>query len=82
MGYCIQEPWRRKRPGADPSSGFAFEDADNDTAATFEVSFYSDVTGDITQGVVGVPDNDSIVFVQGFRNEYAYETGPRRRCMA
>ena len=39
------------------------------------MSFYSDVTGDITQGVVGVPDNDSIVFVQGFRNEYAYDDG-------
>ena len=75
MGYYIQEPYVENGMELIPASGFAFEDADNDTAATFEVSFYSDVTGDITQGVVGVPDNDSIVFVQGFRNEYAYDDG-------
>ncbi len=56
-------------------SGFAFADAGNDSAATFEVSLYEDAIGILEQERVGVPDNDSIVFVQPFRNEYAYDDG-------
>ena len=58
-----------------PASGFAFSDPGNDTAATFEVSLYEDAIGILEQERVGVPDNDSIVFVQAFRNEYAYDDG-------
>lgn len=58
-----------------PASGFAFFDPGNDTAATFEVSLYEDAIGILEQERVGVPDNDSIVFVQAFRNEYAYDDG-------
>ncbi len=57
------------------ASGFAFSDPGNDTAATFEVSLYEDAIGILEQERVGVPDNDSIVFVQTFRNEYAYDDG-------
>ena len=57
------------------ASGFAFSDPGNDTAATFEVSLYEDAIGILEQERVGVPDNDSIVFVQSFRNEYAYDDG-------
>jgi hypothetical protein len=60
--------------GVDPS-GFAFGDAGNDTAATFEVSLYEDAIGILEQERVGIPDNDSIVFTQVFRNEYAYDDG-------
>ena len=56
-------------------SGYAFADPGNDTAATFEVSLYEDPIGILEQERVGVPDNDSIVFVQSFRNEYAYDDG-------
>ena len=56
-------------------SGYAFSDPGNDTAATFEVSLYEDAIGILEQERVGVPDNDSIVFVQTFRNEYAYDDG-------
>lgn len=56
-------------------SGFAFADEGNDTAAVFEVSLYEDAIGILEQERVGVPDNDSIVFVQPFRNEYAYDDG-------
>lgn len=56
-------------------SGFAFADPGNDTAAVFEVSLYEDAIGILEQERVGVPDNDSIVFVQTFRNEYAYDDG-------
>ena len=58
-----------------PPSGYAFSDPGNDTAATFEVSLYEDAIGILEQERVGVPDNDSIVFVQKFRNEYAYDDG-------
>ena len=60
--------------GVVPSS-FAFSDTDNDTAAVFEVSLYEDAIGILEQERVGVPDNDSIVFTQVFRNEYAYDDG-------
>lgn len=56
-------------------SGYVFSDPGNDTAATFEVSLYEDAIGILEQERVGVPDNDSIVFVQAFRNEYAYDDG-------
>lgn len=56
-------------------SGFAFSDPGNDTAATFEVSLYEDAIGILEQERVGVPDNDSIVFTQEFRNLYAYDDG-------
>ncbi len=56
-------------------SGFAFGAAGNDTAVTFEVSLYEDAIGILEQERVGVPDNDSIVFTQVFRNEYAYDDG-------
>lgn len=56
-------------------SGFAFADPGNDTAATYEVSLYEDAIGILEQERVGVPDNDSIVFTQVFRNEYAYDDG-------
>ena len=52
-----------------------FADPGNDTAAVFEVSLYEDAIGILEQERVGVPDNDSIVFVQPFRNEYAYDDG-------
>lgn len=60
--------------GVDPS-GFAFSEPGNDTAAVFEVSLYEDAIGILEQERVGVPDNDSIVFTQAFRNEYAYDDG-------
>jgi hypothetical protein len=56
-------------------SGYVFADPGNDTAATFEVSLYEDPIGILEQERVGVPDNDSIVFTQVFRNEYAYDDG-------
>lgn len=60
--------------GVAPSE-FSFSAPGNDTAATFEVSLYEDAIGILEQERVGVPDNDSIVFVQAFRNEYAYDDG-------
>ena len=73
--YYIQEPLVENGQVLVEPSGFAFSDPGNDTAATFEVSLYEDAIGILEQERVGIPDNDSIVFVQSFRNEYAYDDG-------
>ncbi len=75
VGYYIQEPWVENGETLVEASGYVFSDAGNDTAATFEVSLYEDPIGILEQERVGVPDNDSIVFTQVFRNEYAYDDG-------
>ena len=75
VGYYIQESWVEAGETLVEANGFAFADAGNDTAATFEVSLYEDAIGILEQERVGVPDNDSIVFTQVFRNEYAYDDG-------
>ena len=73
--YYIQEPLIENGVVLVDPSEFAFSDPGNDTAATFEVSFYENSIGILEQERVGIPDNDSIVFVQPFRNEYAYDDG-------
>ena len=73
--YYIQEPYIENGVVLVEPSGFAFSDPGNDTAATFEVSLYENSIGILEQERVGVPDNDSLVFTQVFRNEYAYDDG-------
>ena len=75
VGYYIQAPFVENGETLVEANEFVFSDLDNDSAATFEVSFYENAIGILEQERVGIPDNDSIVFVQSFRNEYAYDDG-------
>lgn len=75
VGYYIQEPLIENLDTLVEASGFAFSHPGNDSAATFEVSLYENSIGILEQERVGIPDNDSIVFTQVFRNEYAYDDG-------
>jgi hypothetical protein len=63
-------------------NNFVFDDTVSDTTATFNVSFYEDNIGILTDEKVGVPDNDSLVFQQVFQNYYAYDDGSAERAYA
>ena len=56
-------------------NNFVFDDTVSDTTATFNVSFYADNIGILSDEKVGVPDNDSLVFQQVFQNYYSYDDG-------
>lgn len=75
VGYYVQAPFVEGGDTLVEANGFVFSDPGNDSAATFEVTLYEDAIGILEQERVGVPDNDSILFVQLFRNEYAYDDG-------
>lgn len=63
-------------------NNFVFDDSVSDTTATFNVSFYEDNIGILTDEKIGVPDNDSLVFQQSFQNYYAYDDGSAERAYA
>lgn len=60
-------------------NNFAFDPNVNDSCAAFNVSFYQDNIGILADEKIGVPNNDSIVFVQRFENYYAYDDGSAER---
>ncbi len=63
------------------NNDYSYE-AENDTCAVFDVSFYEDNIGILYQEKIGVPNNDSIVFKQTFTNYYAYDDGSAERAYA
>ena len=75
VNYYVQAPLVEGGDTLVDPSGFAFQAEGNDTAVVFEVSLYENPIGILEQERVGVADNDSIVFTQPFRNEYAYDDG-------
>lgn len=60
-------------------NNFVFDTSVNDSCAAFNVSFYQDQIGILSSEKIGVPNNDSIVFVQRFENYYAYDDGSAER---
>ncbi len=60
-------------------NNFVFDTSVNDSCAAFNVSFYQDQIGILADEKIGVPNNDSIVFVQNFENYYAYDDGSAER---
>lgn len=56
-------------------NNFIFDSTVNDTCAIFDVSFYQDRIGILSDQKIGVPNNDSLVFKQVFENYYAYDDG-------
>lgn len=60
-------------------NNFVFDPDVNDTCAVFDVSFYQDRIGFLSNQKIGVPNNDSLVFKQVFENYYAYDDGTAER---
>jgi len=61
---------------------FVFDTEVADTTATFKVSVWQSSIGLLHTEKEGVPDNDSIVFLQVFENDFAYDDGTAEKAYA